>query len=251
MIYFEIDIPRTRQLKEIASDANSTMFMTLLALYNILLSKLCHQHDIVVGTPVAGRPHADFENIIGMFVNLLALRNFPAPEKTVAQFLKDVRQNALTAFENQDYQFDDLVDKLLPDRDLSRNPMLDVILSLQNVEGAPEQLDASGPSALERLQKEQQPPHRTTKFDLVLHGGETHSGLLLAFEYNKAIFKKESITRFVEYFKTLVSEITGDNGRQKTIGDIEIISEEKRKLLDNAVGEEKSDAANLVADFEY
>ena len=86
--------------------------MVLLAIFNILLFKLSSQEDIVIGTPIAGRRHADLEEIIGMFVNTLALRNWPHGEKTVREFLGEVKNLTLQAFENQDYQFENLVDKL-------------------------------------------------------------------------------------------------------------------------------------------
>lgn len=86
--------------------------MVLLASYTLLLSKYSGQEDIVVGSPIAGRPHADLDSIIGMFVNTLAMRNYPAKEKTFSQYLAEVKENALKAYEHQDYPFEALVDQL-------------------------------------------------------------------------------------------------------------------------------------------
>lgn len=99
-----------------------------------LLSRLSGQDDIVIGSPIAGRPHADLEAVLGMFVNTLALRTRPAGNKTFEEFLKEVRQTALEAYEHQDYPFEELVDKLGVQREMSRNPLFDTTLVLQNME---------------------------------------------------------------------------------------------------------------------
>jgi amino acid adenylation domain-containing protein len=101
--------------------------MVLLSVFNILLSRLSNQEDIIVGTPVAGRRHADLEPIIGMFVNTLALRSHPIGEKTFRQFLSEVKTQTLEAFENQDYQFEELVEQVEVKRDAGRNPLFDVM----------------------------------------------------------------------------------------------------------------------------
>ena len=101
------------------------MYMVLLAAYNVLLSKYTGQEDIIVGSPVAGRPHWELENIIGIFLNTLAMRNYPEADKTFVQFLQEVKENSLQAYENQSYQFEELVEKLNVKRDLSRNPIFD------------------------------------------------------------------------------------------------------------------------------
>lgn len=88
----------------------------------------------MIGSPIAGRPHADLEAVLGMFVNTLALRTRPAGNKTFEEFLKEVRQTALEAYEHQDYPFEELVDKLGVQREMSRNPLFDTTLVLQNME---------------------------------------------------------------------------------------------------------------------
>ena len=96
--------------------------------------KYTGQEDIIVGTPVAGRPHADLGNIVGMFVNTLVMRNNPEGEKTFAEFLAEVKDNAIKAYENQECQFEELVEKVASKRDMSRNPIFDVMFALQNTE---------------------------------------------------------------------------------------------------------------------
>ena len=114
-------------LRTLALERNCTLYIVLLAIYNILLSKISGREDIVVGSPVAGRRHADLEQVMGMFVNTLALRNYPAGEKTFAVFLREVKEKTLAALENQDYPLEDLVDKVVVNRDLAREPLFDVV----------------------------------------------------------------------------------------------------------------------------
>ncbi|HLP58027.1 MAG TPA: condensation domain-containing protein, partial [Candidatus Deferrimicrobium sp.] len=106
---FQLGKEETDALKRLAQSEKVTLFMTLLAIYNIFLSRVSGQEEIIVGAPVAGRRHSDLERIIGMFVNTLALRNYPSMHKTFREFLSEIKQNTLEAFENQDYPFEELI----------------------------------------------------------------------------------------------------------------------------------------------
>ena len=108
--------------------------MVLLAAYNVLLSRYSGQEDIIVGSPIAGRPHTDLENIIGMFVNTLPIRNYPEGNKTFRAFLEEVKENTLKAYENQDYQYKELLSKLRVARELGRNPLFYTIFAMHNVD---------------------------------------------------------------------------------------------------------------------
>jgi hypothetical protein len=133
-VYFQLTEKETRTLNEIARLTGTTLFMALLAVYNIFLSKICNQEDVVVGTGTAGRRHPDIQHIIGIFVNTLALRNYPSKQKSFEDFLKEVRKTTLGAFENQEYPFEELVEKVKVKRDTSRNPLFDVMFMLQNID---------------------------------------------------------------------------------------------------------------------
>jgi amino acid adenylation domain-containing protein len=222
-ITFELNREHYLALKEIAKNEKTTLFIVLLAVYNIFISRLTLQEDIVVGIPTAGRRHANLKPIMGMFVNMLAVRNFPGSEKTAAEFLKDLNNNTLKAFENQDYQFEELVDQLELKRDTSRNPLFDTAFVLQNFE-IPE-IEISGlkltPYNFEDT---------TSKFDLTMHGYESGSTLLFSLNYSTRLFKKESIKRFENYFKTLISSIIDNPGEK--IANLEVIPrQEKERLL--------------------
>ncbi|MCP5108987.1 MAG: amino acid adenylation domain-containing protein, partial [bacterium] len=222
LVTFEIEEMHTTALKTLALDEGATLFMLLLASFNILLSKLSGQEDIVVGTPVAGRRHSDLENIIGMFVNTLALRNFPNREKTVKQFLNEIKNRALKVFENQDYQYEDLVERVNVTRDAGRNPLFDTMFGLQNFD-IPE-VEFVG-ETIKPYPYEQD----ISRFDLSLFASEMGGVLACNLEYSTNLFKPATIERFINYFKKIIRVVI-DNPAIEISG-IEIISEEEKKRL--------------------
>ncbi|MGD2085117.1 MAG: amino acid adenylation domain-containing protein [Candidatus Aminicenantes bacterium] len=223
---FETSSHETDSLQRIAQAEGATIYMVLLALYNIFLAKLSNQDDIVIGTPVMGRRHVDLEKVMGIFVNTLPLWNHPEGDKTFRGFLRQVKDCTLRAFENQDYQFEDLVDKVVVNRDSSRSPIFDVMFAMQNLgeeinreveEGERDMIDFT----LER---------KTAKFDLILHCLAPPRKLFFTFEYRTKLFKKETIERFIGYFKKIVSAVVKYPGIK--LAQIEIITgEEKGQLL--------------------
>ncbi|MCP5106774.1 MAG: amino acid adenylation domain-containing protein, partial [bacterium] len=222
-VSFELGRGETAALKQLAREERATLFMVLAAVFNLLLSKLSGQEDIVVGSPAAGRRHSDLENIIGMFVNTLPMRNQPTGEKCVTDFLQEVKARTLEVFENQDYQFEELVERLSVVRDTGRNPLFDVMFAMQNME-----TEAAGDTGL----KLSAPRYETgiSKFDLTLFAAEAAEGLSFELEYSTNLFKEETIQRFIGYFNRVVSLVL-ENPDQH-ISEIEIISrEEKREIL--------------------
>ncbi|MCK4261437.1 MAG: AMP-binding protein, partial [Halanaerobiales bacterium] len=220
-VYCTLDKKLISNLSELVD--NATLYMTLLAAYNVLLSKYTGQEDIVVGSPIAGREHADLENIIGMFVNTLALRNSVSNDKTFAEFLTDVRQNCLEAFENQDYQFEMLVEKLNVERNLSRNPLFDTMLVLQNSDVKEIVIPGLKFTPYDYAVQ-------VAKFDFTLQVTEGENELELAMHYWTKLFKRETIKRLLNNFTILLANIV-ENPALK-LSEIEIISaEEKKKLI--------------------
>jgi non-ribosomal peptide synthetase component F len=98
------------------------------------MAKYSRQEDIVVGVPITGRSHADLQNIIGVFLNMLAMRNFPRKEMTFKEFLTGLKDNTIQDYENQDYQLEELINRLEIPRDAGRNPLFDVEFSMLNVD---------------------------------------------------------------------------------------------------------------------
>ncbi|UCH95065.1 MAG: amino acid adenylation domain-containing protein [Candidatus Aminicenantes bacterium] len=220
---FEIDKEDTTALKAYALEEGTTLFMVLLAVYNIFLYKLSNQEDVVVGIPTAGRRHSDLEHIVGIFINTLVLRNFPRGENNLNQFLVQVKNRTLKAFANQDYQYEELVEKIAVDRDTSRNPLFDTMFILQNMDVP--SIDIPG-LRLRPYNYDQ----GTSIFDLTLQCFETGETLWCVFQYSTKLFKEETIEKFIGYFKKIISFVREDPGVK--LWQIEIIpGQEKRKIL--------------------
>lgn len=222
-VKFNLGPEITTEINKLVRETGSTLFMFLLAAYNVLLAKYTGQEDIVVGSPIAGRPHPDLEPIIGMFVNTLAMRNHPEGTKTFKEFLEAVRDNALKAFENQDYQFEELVEKLNLQRDLSRNPLFDTMFSLQNID--------YGKSELRNLRiTPYEYDSKAAKFDLTLRANEDESEISLELDYCTKLFKPETMQRLTGHFQNIVRAII--RNPQARLSELTLLSEsEKRQLL--------------------
>jgi amino acid adenylation domain-containing protein len=224
--YFKLGDEETSGLKELGSldDVTSTLYMSLLAAFNVLLHKYTGQEDIIVGSGIAGRPHADLQRIIGMFVNSLAMRNQPSPRKTWREFLKEVNENCIKAYENQDIQFEELVDQLDPERDPSRNPVFDVLFVVQNFERSKKELKDK--------QVRFAPYHsenKTSKFDLTLFANEIDDKISLTLEYCTALFKKQTIQRLAAHLKRIINQVT--TAPNITIAHIDMLGEEEKQWL--------------------
>jgi tyrocidine synthetase-3 len=222
-VRFEIGVEEVKALKTLAAEEKATLYMVLLALFNVFLSKLTGQEDVVVGTPTAGRRHDDLSDIMGMFVNTLALRNYPGADKKIREFIKEVKNRAAEAFENQDYPFEALVENAAVERDTSRNPLFDTMFVVQNMDFSP--LEIPGLSC-----RSYEYENKTSKFDLVLLAEETNDNLLFTLEYCTKLFKETSIREFIRYLKKIVASALDNPGAR--ISGIEIISgAEKARIL--------------------
>ncbi|HLP57308.1 MAG TPA: condensation domain-containing protein, partial [Candidatus Deferrimicrobium sp.] len=234
----EISAGETRALNALALQGGATLFMVLAAVLNILLAKLSGREDIVIGVPVAGRRHADLEKIIGMFVNTLALRNYPAGEKSLEEFLKELKERTLEAFENQEYPFEDLVEKVVFDRNMARNPLFDVMFVVQNIKKLPaagfEMGDVENKTGDKPVpvpaSREYHNIHPVSKFDLEITASEKEHGVKISFGYCTKLFKEETVKRFMIYFHQIVTRVLEEPGIK--IGKIELITgEEKNRIL--------------------
>ncbi|PJN82830.1 non-ribosomal peptide synthetase, partial [Bacillus velezensis] len=195
-----LDAETASGLHRIARDHGSTLYMVLLAAYNTLLARLSGQEDIIVGSPIAGRPHKDLEPILGMFVNTLAIRTEPKGDKRFTDYLAEVRQAALEAYEHQDYPFEELVERLGVQRDTSRNPLFDAMLVVQNMEHEELLLDGLHiqPADVSRP---------VSKFDVTLQASEGGGQIHFLFEYAASLFRKETMQRWASHFMTMLEHI--------------------------------------------
>jgi amino acid adenylation domain-containing protein len=203
-IEFLVENGIINDIQAIASEIGATLYMALLAIFYTLLNKYTGREDIVVGSSSAGRPHTDLQNVIGFFVNTLAMRNYPREERTFIDFLEEVKINSLNAYENQDYQFDELVKRLGAQREVGRQALFDTHFTLHNVfVEADENLPGVGIRDLRfssyRVEE------KTTQFDIIIHANEVRDGVLFTLRYSTALFRKETIQRFVDNYR----EITG------------------------------------------
>jgi amino acid adenylation domain-containing protein len=244
VVSFTLDKQEAKALKIMALEEGVTMYMLFLAIFNVWLSKICRQQDIVVGASVAGRRHADMEKIIGMFVNTLALRNYPQGEKRFKDFLEEVKERTLEAFENQDYPFEYLVNKVETPRDISRNPLFDVMFLFTefNREAREKSEELSHSSTIKPLNDVNPGKQMTIKFennvsrfDMTLNVVIIEEDFFFDLIYCTKLFKKETIEKTVSSFKKLVSCVL-ENPENK-LSEIKLISEAERDeiLVDSLV----------------
>lgn len=219
---FTIDEKLTRSIKTLAAKTGTTLYMLLFATYNVLLSKYTGQEDIIVGTPVEGRRHDDLRGIIGMFVNTLAIRSCPAGEKTFKAFLNEIKEDLLSAYDNQEYPFEELVEKVDVKRDASRSPLFDTMFILQNMELT--EFSAGGFTA-----KPYTYNNKTSKFDLSVEAIDKVETIEYSIEYCTDLFNEDTIRRLSSHFVNALSKIA--ESPLKKLGDISILSEAEHQQL--------------------
>ncbi|HET6976590.1 MAG TPA: amino acid adenylation domain-containing protein [Pyrinomonadaceae bacterium] len=197
---------RTR-LEELSRREGVTLFMTLLAAWQILLHRYADQRDVVVGTPIAGRTRGEVEGLIGFFANTLVLRTEISEELSFRELLRRVREVCLGAYTNQDLPFEKLVEELQPERTLSHNPLVQVLFNLLSVdsEATVGALSVEGLSAtpLERMSV-------TAKFDLNLALLQTEQGLSGTLEYSSDLFDPPRVQKMIEHLQMLLQQIVAN-----------------------------------------
>ena len=187
----------SERIKALARREGVTTFMALLAAFEVLLFRYSGQSDLLVGTPIAGRNRTELEGLIGFFANTLVLRGELSGDPSVRELLGRVRETCLGAYAHQDTPFESLVGELRPERDLSRNPLFQAMLILENV---PERsLDLPGltvtPVQVDR---------RAAQLDLTLYLQETPEGLRGTFEYATDLFEAQTVARMAGHFQRLL-----------------------------------------------
>ncbi|MCP5052834.1 MAG: amino acid adenylation domain-containing protein, partial [bacterium] len=221
-VYFEVDGVLKQRLKSLMKETRTTLYMVLLTVYNILLSRYTHQEDIVIGTPIAGRNHSEVENTIGFFLETIAIRNRPQAHKTVNRFLTEVKTITLEAYGNQEYPFRQLIKKLANARDLSRNPLIDVMLNVLNQDRGPLELNGINAVPLDV-------PLNVSKVDMTLEAIESEDKLHLELEYSTALFRRETMERFSRHFIDTLNQVVQHPGLP--LSQIEIMSQEEKKQI--------------------
>ncbi|MBW4611020.1 MAG: amino acid adenylation domain-containing protein [Hassallia sp. WJT32-NPBG1] len=193
----------TEALKALSYQEESTLFMTLLSAFKVLLYRYSGQENILVGTPIANRMQAETEGLIGCFVNTLALRTDLEGNPSFRELLRRVRVVALGAYAHQNLPFEKLVEVVQSKRDFSRHPLFQVMFALQNTPMPALELPGL---ALRLLDVDSS----TAKFDLTLELSQTAEGLLGWFEYNTDLFDAATMARMAGHFQILLEEIVKD-----------------------------------------
>ncbi|HEU4511146.1 MAG TPA: amino acid adenylation domain-containing protein [Pyrinomonadaceae bacterium] len=213
------------QVQQLSRREGVTLFMTLLAAWQILLSRYSGQQDIVVGSPTANRNRSETESLIGFFVNTLVLRTDLSGDPRFVELLRRVREVALGAYAHQDVPFEKLVEELQPERDLSRSPLFQVMLVHQN--GWQAALQITPGLQVSDINVENQ----TEKFDVTLTTSETQDGRLQSvWGYNPDLFAPSTIERMMRHFEMLLESVAS-NPEQHLSELVLLTAEEREQML--------------------
>lgn len=219
---FQLNLDLTQRLKTLSQQSGTTLFMTLLAAFVTLLSRYSREEDVIVGSPIANRNRSEIDSLIGFFVNTLVLRTDVSGNPSFSDLLSRVRQVALDAYTYQDVPFEQVVEVLRPERNLSYNPLFQVMFVLQNTPS--ETLKLPGltltPLTIER---------GTAMFDLTLTMEQTEQGLSGDWEYNTDLFDPATITRMMGHFQTLLEAIV--NNPQQRVSELSLLTANQQHQL--------------------
>ncbi|NMF63752.1 non-ribosomal peptide synthetase, partial [Brasilonema octagenarum] len=220
---FQLDRHLTQRLKQLSQESDATLFMTLVAAFLVLISRYSGQLDIVVGSAIANRNNKSVDQLMGFFANTLALRGDLSGNPSFADFLVQVRQTTLSAYSHQDLPFEMLVEKLQPERDLSRNPLVQVMFALQNAS-----LSFGDLPGL-TIQNMSAPIDEMVRFDLEVNYWEVSGGLEGVWSYSADLFDATTITRIAQNFQTLLQAIVANP--KERIAELPLLTTAERHQL--------------------
>lgn len=218
----ELNPELTQKLYTLCAKSGTTLYMVMLAAYSSLLYRYTSQQDLVIGSPIAGRPHPDVEQLIGMFVNTLPIRTHIEPEQTFMQLLEQTKQQTLTAYEHQDIPFEEVVERLSLRRDVSRNPLFDVMFVLQNT--GMKQIEVEG-LTFRPIDFEM----GIAKFDLTLNVEEFTDKLIISLEYATKLFRTETAQQMLNHYVAILAAIVSN--AHTSIGDLPLLQNEEHNQL--------------------
>ncbi len=221
-ILFRLPSGLSRKLHTLSKENNVTLFMTLLAAYQVFLFRYSGQSDFGIGTPLANRHYKGSEQLIGLFINTVVMRSNLDPQQSFEALLQQVKAFSLDVFSNNDVPFEMVVNQMNPERDLSRNPLFQVLFDFQNTPRPALKL----PELQIRILEQES---GSVKFDLVLSMKQTGDELIGIFGYNTDLFKRETIQRFIGYFTTLMEHIAENPGQP--IGSLQLLSSKEEQYI--------------------
>ncbi len=220
-----IGAPVQAALNQLAQSEGATLFMTLLAAFQVFLSRYSRMSDVCIGTPIANRTRGELEGLIGFFTNTLVIRARIAPGMTFRQFLRSVRDATLAAYEHQDVPFEQIVEAVHPERTMSYSPLFQVMFALQNVPQQAVELPGIRLSSASF-------PSVTAKFDLTLNLGERGDGIGGSIEYNLDLFDETTVQRMIQNLGVLIEAVAIDP--DQAVGALPIMTHTERALVMDA-----------------
>ncbi|MGW6642429.1 amino acid adenylation domain-containing protein, partial [Streptomyces iakyrus] len=228
---FSVSAGTAEALRELSRECGASMFMTLLAAFDVLLGRYAGSDDVVVGTPVANRNRAETEGLIGFFVNTLVLRTGLSGDPSFRELVGRVRETALGAYAHQDVPFEQLVDELITERDRSRTPLFQVLFSYVagasdgTAEGAAGEGPGGGADAADDLGASELP----VKFDLALTMSDADGSLTGTIEYSTALFDDTTVERLAGHLVTLLEAVAEEADCR--VGEVPVLSAGERELV--------------------
>ncbi|MEL6468398.1 MAG: amino acid adenylation domain-containing protein [Cyanobacteria bacterium J06623_4] len=225
--HFTLSPTQTHALQQLSQQHNATLFMTLMAAFQLLLHRYSNMEDIVVGTPISQRPNASLENVLGIFVNTLAIRSDFSQEKNFSQLIEQVRDTALAAYAHQEVPFEQVIDSLDIDRNWSHSPLFQAMFVWQ----------AKQPTAIETLDEVIWTPlplqSTTAKVDLTLSMAEVQAAKNVSLsgklEYRRDLFKRGTIEAMADAFCTLLEAIV--QSPEQSISTLPLVSTQQQQQL--------------------
>lgn len=251
LVTYQLPQPLLNRLQNYCAANNSSLFHGLLALINALLYRYTGQTDIVIGTPVANRDVAEVQQLIGFFANTLALRNQFGNEVSFAQLLQLVTHNANEAFAHKEYPFDVLVQELNLGRELSRSPLFDVMMVMQEGNGSVSTASGNAGEVLQVVPLEEITYH--SKFDITFSFKPTGDGLELKLEYNTDLFLEQKIQRIGAHLEILLQQALAIP--DVAVAKLNLLTNDELSLLsvfsnEKAANENNQTAENIIDRFQ-
>lgn len=235
---FEFDKTLKKKIELFSKEKDSTIFITLFTFFNVLLSKICDQEDVITGTVSSGRNIPELESIMGLFVNALALRNFPQKEKTFDTFYHEVKENMLEAFANQDFEFEEIIKLLKVEREFNRNPLFNVLFEFQNAMEI-----VTRTFSIDTLDPAYRP---AAKFDLVVSVTNKEDRISFSWTYNSLLFNETTIQKMGEAYRQVAIIAMEHPGRllkqfdlTSASASIEHVHQQETVLQNTAVSEKQ------------
>ncbi len=222
------DKEQTAALKALCKEQDATLFMGLLSLLNILVYRYSNSEDIIFGTPIANREHADLDGQIGFYLNTLALRTRLKGTDSFRELLKNVREQSLNAYRYQAFPFDELMILLNIKRNMSRNPIFDITIALQNatntyIEYSSEQIEGL------RVGRYEEEAHKVSKFDMSFDFREIDDVVEVDMQYNTDIYKKQTVSQLLVDLKYLLEAAT--KSPDMPVNELTMISHEQQQEI--------------------